>query len=46
MPFVVDVYDDRSAQARRSSDARPEVVIHQLTDLPDGLDPDKTGGRA
>lgn len=39
-PVVVDVFD-----ARRLADAvaaaRPDVVIHQLTDLPYGLDPSK-----
>lgn len=39
-PVVVDVFDAealREAVAR----ARPSVVVHQLTDLPPGLDPDK-----
>lgn len=35
---VVDVFDAH-ALARAVRDARPEVVIHQLTDLPYGLDP-------
>ena len=35
---VVDVFDAH-ALARVVRDARPEVVIHQLTDLPYGLDP-------
>jgi nucleoside-diphosphate-sugar epimerase len=35
---VVDVFD-AAALARAVKDARPEVVIHQLTDLPYGLDP-------
>lgn len=37
-PVVVDVYD--AAKLRDAvCDARPSVVIHQLTALPDGLDP-------
>lgn len=37
-PVVVDVYDEaRLTEAVVS--AKPEIVIHQLTDLPDGLDP-------
>jgi nucleoside-diphosphate-sugar epimerase len=37
-PVVVDVFD---AQALRQAvlETRPQVVIHQLTDLPPGLDP-------
>jgi len=35
---VVDVFD-AAALARAVRDARPEIVIHQLTDLPYGLDP-------
>ncbi len=39
-PVVVDVFD---ADALRGvmADARPEIVIHQLTDLPHALDPGK-----
>ncbi len=37
-PAVVDVYDAR-ALLKAMSGAYPEVVIHQLTDLPDTLDP-------
>jgi nucleoside-diphosphate-sugar epimerase len=37
---VVDVFD-APALARAVKGARPEVVIHQLTDLPHGLDPAK-----
>lgn len=39
-PVIVDVFD----QERLSSvlaDTQPEIVIHQLTDLPPGLDPAK-----
>lgn len=37
-PVVVDVFDSpRLLQA--IADARPDVVMHQLTDLPPGLDP-------
>jgi nucleoside-diphosphate-sugar epimerase len=39
-PLVVDVFDAR-ALARAMEAARPEIVIHQLTDLPSGLDPSK-----
>ena len=35
---VVDVFD-AAALAHAVRDARPEIVIHQLTDLPYGLDP-------
>jgi nucleoside-diphosphate-sugar epimerase len=34
---IVDVYD-AAALARAAVDARPEVVVHQLTDLPQALD--------
>lgn len=37
-PVVVDVYDARALTSAVVA-ARPEVVIHQLTDLPPGLDP-------
>ena len=37
-PVVVDVFD-REALIGAVVAARPEVVIHQLTDLPPGLDP-------
>jgi nucleoside-diphosphate-sugar epimerase len=37
-PVVVDVFDAQ-ALSRAVKLARPEVVIHQLTDLPPGLDP-------
>lgn len=37
-PVLVDVFDSpRLSQA--VADARPDIVIHQLTDLPAGLDP-------
>lgn len=39
-PVVVDVFD-ADALARAVADARPAIVIHQLTDLPRGLDPAK-----
>jgi nucleoside-diphosphate-sugar epimerase len=38
IPVVVDVFD-RQALTRIVVAARPDVVIHQLTDLPRGLDP-------
>ncbi len=37
-PVVVDVFDTH-ALARVVAGARPDLVIHQLTDLPPGLDP-------
>jgi nucleoside-diphosphate-sugar epimerase len=39
-PVVVDVYDE-DALRRAVADAKATVVIHQLTDLPPGLDPAK-----
>lgn len=39
-PVVVDVFD-APALARAVAEARPDVVIHQLTDLPPGLDPSR-----
>jgi nucleoside-diphosphate-sugar epimerase len=39
-PVVVDVFD-AAALARAVAAAKPEIVIHQLTDLPRGLDPAK-----
>ena len=37
-PAVVDVFD-ANALAQAVAAARPDIVIHQLTDLPRGLDP-------
>jgi nucleoside-diphosphate-sugar epimerase len=37
-PIVVDVFD-ALALSRAVSAARPDIVVHQLTDLPPGLDP-------
>ena len=37
-PIVVDVFDAQALQ-RAVVDARPAVVLHELTDLPAGLDP-------
>jgi len=37
-PVVVDVFD-AAALAKAMLAAKPEIVIHQLTDLPPGLDP-------
>jgi nucleoside-diphosphate-sugar epimerase len=39
-PAVVDVFD-ASALSRAVSAARPDIVMHQLTDLPPGLDPSR-----
>lgn len=39
-PVVVDVFD-AAALARAVEQARPEIAIHQLTDLPPGLDPSR-----
>jgi nucleoside-diphosphate-sugar epimerase len=41
-PVVVDVLD-AAALARAVASARPDVVIHQLTDLPKDLDPREMG---
>ena len=41
-PVVVDVFD-ADALARAVAAAKPDIVIHQLTDLPRGLDPSKMG---
>ncbi len=40
VPIVLDVFD-RAAVARAVAAARPEVVIHQLTDLSGGFAPDR-----
>src|SRR5581483_7362812 len=37
-PAIVDVFDEERLRGVVAA-ARPEVVIHQLTDLPPGLDP-------
>jgi nucleoside-diphosphate-sugar epimerase len=37
-PVIVDVFD-ASALSRIVAAARPDIVVHQLTDLPHGLDP-------
>ena len=37
-PVIVDVFD-RDALLRAVGKARPDIVIHQLTDLPPALDP-------
>jgi nucleoside-diphosphate-sugar epimerase len=37
-PVVVDVFD-AAALSRAVAAARPDIVIHQLTDLPKDLDP-------
>src|SRR5439155_13518484 len=39
-PAVLDVFD-AAGLARAVSAARPEIVVHQLTDLPPGLDPSR-----
>jgi nucleoside-diphosphate-sugar epimerase len=44
-PVIVDVYD-ASALHDAVVAARPDVVIHQLTDLPYGLDPTKMEAHA
>jgi nucleoside-diphosphate-sugar epimerase len=41
-PIVVDVFD-ASALSRAVAAARPDVVIHQLTDLPKDLNPREMG---
>jgi len=37
-PIVLDIFDT-AMLTRAASAARPDIVIHQLTDLPPGLDP-------
>jgi nucleoside-diphosphate-sugar epimerase len=37
-PIVLDVFD-APALSRSMAAVRPEIVIHQLTDLPPGLEP-------
>jgi nucleoside-diphosphate-sugar epimerase len=37
-PMVVDVFDAQALSAAVLA-ARPDIIIHQLTDLPPGLDP-------
>jgi nucleoside-diphosphate-sugar epimerase len=39
-PVVIDVFD-APALARAVANAHPDLVIHQLTDLPPGLDPSR-----
>ena len=39
-PVVVDVFDEELLRSAVRA-ARPDVVVHQLTDLPPGLDPAK-----
>jgi nucleoside-diphosphate-sugar epimerase len=39
-PVVVDVFE-AAALSRAVSTARPDIVVHQLTDLPPGLDPSR-----
>jgi nucleoside-diphosphate-sugar epimerase len=41
-PVVVDVFD-AEALSRAVASIRPKIVIHQLTDLPRGLDPGRMG---
>lgn len=42
-PVVVDVYDAAALGAALAA-ARPDVVVHQLTDLPPGLKPELMAG--
>lgn len=39
-PVIVDVFDAQALH-HAMQQARPDIVIHQLTDLPAGLDPEK-----
>src|SRR5919106_4422297 len=39
-PIVVDMFD-APALSQAMATVRPEIVIHQLTDLPAGLDPSR-----
>lgn len=40
MPVIIDIFD-RDALSTAMRAARPDIVIHQLTDLPPGLDPSR-----
>jgi nucleoside-diphosphate-sugar epimerase len=40
LPVVADVFDELAVQ-RAIADAQADVVVHQLTDLPPGLDPSR-----
>lgn len=40
IPVIVDVFDEKKLM-EAVCNAQPEIVIHQLTDLPYGLDPEK-----
>jgi len=42
-PVVVDVFDAKALQ-RAVAQAQPAVVLHELTDLPPGLDPAQMAG--
>jgi uncharacterized protein YbjT (DUF2867 family) len=42
-PALVDVYD-ADALSRAVAEARPDALVHQLTDLPPGLDPARMAG--
>ena len=42
-PVIVDVFDAAALHAALEA-ARPQVVMHQLTDLPSGLDPARMAG--
>jgi nucleoside-diphosphate-sugar epimerase len=42
-PAIVDVFDETTLREVVAA-ARPEIVVHQLTDLPPGLDPAKMAG--
>jgi nucleoside-diphosphate-sugar epimerase len=39
-PILVDVFD-AAALSRAVATARPDIIMHQLTDLPPGLDPSR-----
>ena len=41
VPVVCDVFDADGLARRRCERAQPEVVVHELTDLPPALDPRK-----
>ncbi len=43
LPVLVDVFDVEALQVA-VGEAQPDVVVHQLTDLPDGLDPAQMQG--
>ena len=40
-PAVLNVFNAREVNSEIAAKARPDVVIHELSDLPDGRDPSR-----